>query len=128
MSKIPADLSYARTHEWVRRLNDGNVEVGITDHAQAALGDLVFVQLPELGHDLAAQEACCVVESVKAASDVYAPLAGSVVAINDALAKEPELINQDPYGRGWLLRLKPAAGTLPALLSPDDYKSLAEEG
>ena len=110
MSKIPADLGYARTHEWVRRLGDGNVEVGITDHAQAALGDLVFVQLPELGHDLAAQEACCVVESVKAASDVYAPLAGSVVAINDALAKEPELINQDPYGRGWLLRIKPAAG------------------
>ena len=127
MSKIPADLSYARTHEWVRRLNDGNVEVGITDHAQAALGDLVFVQLPELGHNVAAQEACCVVESVKAASDVYAPLGGSVIAINDALAKEPELINQDPYGRGWLMRLKPAAGAAPALLSATDYKSLAEE-
>ena len=88
MSKIPADLSYARTHEWVRRLNDGNVEVGITDHAQAALGDLVFVQLPEPGHTVAAQEACCVVESVKAASDVYAPLAGSVIG-SSACASTP---------------------------------------
>jgi len=128
MSNIPADLKYARTHEWVRQLADGNIEVGISDHAQAALGDLVFVELPQVGRTLAAQEACAVVESVKAASDLYAPIAGSVVAVNEALGKEPELINQDPYGRGWVMRVKPAAGAKSDLLSASDYQAIADEG
>jgi len=128
MSNIPADLKYARTHEWVRQLGDGNVEVGISDHAQAALGDLVFVELPEVGRTLAAQEACAVVESVKAASDLYAPIAGSVIAVNEALGKEPELINQDPYGRGWVMRLKPVADAKSDLLSAADYQAVADEG
>jgi glycine cleavage system H protein len=128
MSNIPADLKYARTHEWVRQLADGNIEVGISDHAQAALGDLVFVELPQVGRTLAAQEACAVVESVKAASDLYAPIAGSVVAVNEALGKEPELINQDPYGRGWVMRVKPAAGAKSDLLCASDYQAIADEG
>jgi glycine cleavage system H protein len=128
MTKIPADLKYARTHEWVRQLGDGNVEVGITDHAQGALGDLVFVELPEVGRSLAAQEACAVVESVKAASDIYAPVAGSVIAANEALVKEPELINQDPYGRGWIMRIKPSASVQSELLSATDYQAVADEG
>jgi glycine cleavage system H protein len=128
MSNVPADLKYARTHEWVRALSDGNVEVGISDHAQAALGDLVFVELPEVGRTLAAQEACAVVESVKAASDLYAPVAGNVVAVNRDLVKEPELINQDPYGRGWVMRLKPVAGASSDLLSAGDYQAVADEG
>jgi len=128
MSNIPADLKYARTHEWVRQLADGNIEVGISDHAQAALGDLVFVELPQVGRTLAAQEACAVVESVKAASDLYAPIAGSVVAVNEALGKEPELINQDPYGRGWVMRVKPESGAKSDLLSASDYQAIADEG
>jgi glycine cleavage system H protein len=127
MSNIPADLKYARTHEWLRTLSDGSLEVGISDHAQAALGDLVFVQLPDVGRALNAGEACAVVESVKAASDLYAPVTGSVVAVNEALSKEPELINQDPYGRGWVMRLKPSGAAL-ELLSAADYRKLADEG
>ncbi len=127
MSNIPADLRYARSHEWLRTLSNGNVEVGISDHAQEALGDLVFVQLPDVGRDLTVQEACAVVESVKAASDVYAPVGGKVVEVNEALVKEPELINQDPYGRGWLMRLKPAGAEPQGLLSAADYKKVAEE-
>jgi glycine cleavage system H protein len=126
MSNIPADLQYARTHEWLRQLSDGNVEIGISDHAQAALGDLVFVQLPDVGRSVSAAEACAVVESVKAASDLYAPVAGSVVAVNDALSKEPELINQDPYGRGWIMRLKPGAAPS-GLLSAAEYQKVADE-
>jgi glycine cleavage system H protein len=126
MSKIPTDLQYSKSHEWLRSLSDGNVEIGISDHAQAALGDLVFVQLPEVGRALTAGEACAVVESVKAASDLYSPLAGSVVAVNEALSKEPELINQDCYGRGWVMRLKPDAGPV-GLLSAADYQTLADE-
>ena len=127
MSNVPADLKYARTHEWVRQLSDGNVEVGISDHAQAALGDLVFVELPEVGRSVAAAEACAVVESVKAASDLYAPVAGSVVAVNQDLVKEPELINHDPYGRGWVMRLKPTAGAASELLSAASYQLVADE-
>src|ERR1700759_2807811 len=121
MSNIPADLRYARTHEWLRSLQDGTLEVGISDHAQGALGDLVYVQLPDVGHELAAQEACAVVESVKAASDVYAPVAGKVIEVNESLTKEPELINQAPYGRGWLMPLTPAAADTAGLLSAADY-------
>lgn len=115
MSNVPGDLRYTKSHEWVRTLPDGSVEVGITDHAQTALGDLVFVEVPETGRQLAAGDAFAVVESVKAASDVYSPVAGEVVAGNDALAAQPELINQDPYGQGWIARLAP--GSLAAVES-----------
>lgn len=122
MSQIPADLKYAKSHEWTRLLPDGTVEIGITDHAQAALGDLVFVDVPEVGRTLAAGEGCAVVESVKAASDVYAPIAGTVVASNTALGSTPELVNQDCYGQGWMLRLRPESPTaLDALLDAGSY-------
>jgi glycine cleavage system H protein len=126
MSHIPADRQYTRSHEWVRQLADGNVEIGISDHAQAALGDLVFVELPEPGRTLKEGEACAVVESVKAASDVYAPLAGTVLAINEQLKGSPELVNSDPYGSGWMLRLKPTATAGPGLLSADAYAAVAD--
>ena len=131
MSNLPADLKYTKSHEWVRALGDGSVEIGITDHAQHALGDLVFVEVPEAGRAVKAGEPCAVVESVKAASDVYAPLAGEITAGNPKLAAEPEVVNADPYGQGWLMRLKPAAGALAAadLLSAADYqKVLDSEG
>ena len=131
MSNVPADLKYNKSHEWVRTLADGTVEVGITAHAQQALGELVFVEVPEAGRVLKAGEPCAVVESVKAASDVYAPLAGEVTAGNPRLRDEPETVNTDPYGEGWLMRLRPAAGAVAAaeLLSPDDYqKVVAAEG
>ncbi len=128
MSNVPADLKYTKSHEWVRALPDGLLEIGITDHAQHALGDLVFVEVPEAGRKLAAGEPCAVVESVKAASDVYAPLAGEVTAGNPGLAAQPELVNSDAYGAGWLLRLKPAAGALAAaaLLSAADYQKVLD--
>ena len=109
MSEIPAELRYTKSHEWVRALPDGSLMVGITDHAQAALGDLVFVEVPEAGRQMSAGDACAVVESVKAASDIYTPLGGEVLAGNDSLATQPELVNQDPYGQGWILRLRPDA-------------------
>jgi glycine cleavage system H protein len=126
MSNIPADLRYSQTHEWARVRSDGTVEVGISDHAQHALGDLVFVEVPEVGREVAAGDACAVVESVKAASDVYAPTAGTVTAVNDQLGGAPELVNQDPYGAGWLFRLKPNGVLNPALLSAADYARVAE--
>jgi glycine cleavage system H protein len=128
MSNVPADLKYTKSHEWVRTLGDGSVEIGITDHAQHALGDLVFVEVPEAGRALKANEPCAVVESVKAASDVYAPLAGEVTAGNERLAQEPEMVNAEPYGSGWLMRLKPAPGALSAaaLLSAADYQKLLD--
>ena len=125
MSNVPADLKYTRTHEWVRDLKDGTVEVGITDHAQHALGDLVFVEVPEVGRQLGAGEPCAVVESVKAASDVYSPIAGEVTASNPELGTTPELINQDAFGAGWLMRLKPAnAAVLGELMSPTEYEDV----
>ena len=127
MSQIPADLRYAKSHEWVKPLADGTVEIGISDHAQAALGDLVFVEVPAVGRTLAAGEACAVVESVKAASDVYSPIAGTVTAANAELAGAPELINQDPYGGGWLIRVKPAdPRAADALLSAADYEAVLQ--
>ena len=128
MSNVPADLRYTKSHEWVRTLTDGTVEIGITDHAQHALGDLVFVEVPDAGRVLKADEPCAVVESVKAASDVYAPIGGEVTAGNPKLAAEPEVVNADPYGAGWLMRLKPSAGALAAaaLLSAADYRKLLE--
>jgi glycine cleavage system H protein len=129
MSQLPADLRYTKSHEWLRKLPDGTVEVGITDHAQQALGDLVFVDVPEAGRQLSAGDACAVVESVKAASDVYSPLAGEVTAGNPKLASEPELINRDPYGEGWILRLKPAAGAAATdTLDAAGYQAVSEAG
>ena len=130
MSNVPTDLKYTKTHEWVRTLSDGTVEVGITDHAQHALGDLVFAEVPEAGRELSAGEPFAVVESVKAASDVYSPIAGEVTASNPALAAEPEVINSDAYGKGWLMRLRPAGGApTAALMSAAEYQKLiAEEG
>jgi glycine cleavage system H protein len=116
MSMTPADLRYTKSHEWLRTLPDGSIEIGITDHAQQTLGDLVFVEVPESGRALAAGDACAVVESVKAASDVYSPIAGVVTAGNERLATEPELVNSDPYGQGWIMRIKPAAGGATAAL------------
>ena len=128
MSNVPADLKYTKSHEWVRTLADGALEIGITDHAQHALGDLVFVEVPEAGRTVKAGEACAVVESVKAASDVYAPLAGQITAGNPKLAAEPEIINSQPYGEGWLMRLKPAPGALAGaeLLSAADYQKVLD--
>ena len=128
MSKVPADLKYNKSHEWVRTLADGTVEVGITAHAQQALGELVFVEVPEAGRAVKADEPCAVVESVKAASDVYAPLAGEVTAGNPRLRDEPETVNTDPYGEGWLMRLRPAPGALTAaaLLSAADYQKVLD--
>lgn len=129
MSQIPADLRYTKSHEWMRTLPDGTVEVGITDHAQQSLGDLVFVEVPEAGRQLAAGDACAVVESVKAASDVYSPITGEVVAGNAALATQPELINRDPYGEGWILRLKPSGAAAAAeSLDAAAYAAVAAAG
>jgi glycine cleavage system H protein len=127
MSNIPTDLRYTKSHEWVRQTQAGAVEIGITDHAQEALGDLVFVEVPEQGRTLKVGEACAVVESVKAASDVYSPLAGTVTAGNAALADKPELLNQDPYGEGWLLRLETSTD-VGSLMNAAAYESfLADE-
>lgn len=129
MSNVPGDLRYTKSHEWVRMLPDGSVEIGISDHAQAALGDLVFVEVPETGRQVATGDAFAVVESVKAASDVYSPLTGEVLAGNDALASQPELVNQDPYAQGWIARLKPAStAEVEALLDAAQYSEhLASE-
>ena len=127
MSKIPPELKYTRSHEWVRMLADGQIEMGISDHAQETLGDLVFVELPEPGRRLSAGEICAVVESVKAASDILAPIAGTVVAVNEQLARAPELINRDPYGDGWIVRLKPASTQADAgLLTAGEYEGMAK--
>ena len=126
MSKVPTDLKYTRTHEWLRTLPDGTVEVGITDHAQHALGDLVFVEVPEAGRTVCPGEPFAVVESVKAASDVYAPVSGEVIEGNPVLAGAPETLNSDPYGDGWLARLR-LTGTPAPLLSAAEYEKLTAE-
>jgi glycine cleavage system H protein len=121
---VPADRKYAESHEWVRARPDGTVDVGISDHAQAALGDLVFIELPAVGRKLAAGEASAIVESVKAASDVYAPLAGDVVAVNDEVTSAPEKVNENAYD-AWLFRLKPADPDAPSkLLDAAAYEKL----
>lgn len=106
-SKIPTDLKYAKTHEWARVEEDGTITVGITDHAQELLGDLVFVELPDEDQEVEAEDQCAVVESVKAASDIYSPVAGKIIAINSSLNDSPELVNSGPYDEGWLFKLKP---------------------
>lgn len=128
MSNTPKELKYAKSHEWVRVEADGTLTIGITDHAQNALGDLVFVEVPKVGRKLAASESCAVVESVKAASDVYAPLAGEVIEANAALGDAPETLNTDPYGAGWMWKMKPAnAADLDGLLDAAGYdKSVAD--
>jgi glycine cleavage system H protein len=124
LSNVPDDLRYTSSHEWVRRLPDGQVEVGITDHAQRALGDLVFVEVPEPGRRVQAGEGCAVVESVKAASDIYSPVSGKVMASNTDLASRPELLNQEPYGAGWLMRIEvDSSAASVALMSAEDYAS-----
>lgn len=128
MSTVPAELNYSKSHEWVQDNGDGTVTVGITDHAQEALGDLVFVELPEVGRTVALEEACAVVESVKAASDIYSPLSGEVTEVNGDLVDAPEAINEDPYGAGWIFKLRLAdASELDALLDAPTYTQIAEE-
>jgi glycine cleavage system H protein len=128
MSTVPAKLKYSKSHEWVQDNGDGTVTVGITDHAQEALGDLVFVELPEIGREVGVEEACAVVESVKAASDIYSPLSGEVTHVNSDLADAPETINEDPYTAGWIFKLRLAdAGELGALLDADAYTRIADE-
>ena len=118
---IPQDLRYTESHEWVRKEADGSITVGITDHAQEALGDIVFLELPNVGKSLNAGDACAVVESVKAASDIYAPLSGEVIAINDAATSAPETVNSDAYG-SWLFKIKPAdISKADGLLSAEAY-------
>jgi glycine cleavage system H protein len=124
---IPADLKYTKSHEWLKPEADGSVTVGITDHAQEALGDIVFLELPEPGRSVAAGEECAVVESVKAASDIYAPVAGEVIARNDAAVDAPESVNQDAYGT-WLFKLKPAnPADIGNLLDAAAYAAVADE-
>jgi glycine cleavage system H protein len=124
---VPTDLKYTQSHEWVKLEADGSVTIGITDHAQEALGDIVFLELPEAGRTVNAGEECAVVESVKAASDIYAPVAGEVIARNDAVLDAPESVNQDAYA-AWLFKLKPAdAAQLNALLDAAAYTKVAEE-
>lgn len=128
MSNIPTDLKYLESHEWVRVESDGTLTVGISDHAQAALGDLVFVEVPETGRKVKAGEGFAVVESVKAASDVYSPVSGEIVAANVELNATPELINQDPYGAGWLIKIRPSdPGELGKLLDAGAYEKIAKD-
>ena len=128
MSEIPGDLKFLKSHEWARVEGNGRITVGISDHAQGLLGDLVYVELPNVGDKLEAGNASAVVESVKAASDVYAPVGGTVVEVNSALADKPETINEDAYGEGWLYVVEAdEPDQLNDLLSPDDYAELLED-
>ena len=127
MSKIPATLRYTESHEWVQDNGDGTVTIGITDHAQQALGDVVFVELPEVGRELALEEEFGVIESIKAASDLYAPLAGEVIAVNESLEDAPESVNESPYDDAWILKMKVAdSAELDKLLDADAYSQLVE--
>ncbi|MDN5848968.1 MAG: glycine cleavage system protein GcvH [Nitrococcus sp.] len=128
MSNVPDDRKYTDSHEWLRLEQDGTVTVGVTHYAQESLGDLVFVETPQVGRRLKAGEACAVVESVKAASDTYAPIAGEVVEANSRLAEEPERINSSPYEEGWIMRIQPDdASDIEHLLDPEDYEQLLAE-
>jgi glycine cleavage system H protein len=128
MTELPGDLLYTEEHEWLRQEEDGSVTIGITDHAQVALGDLVYVELPEVGQEIDAGGEMAVVESVKAASDVYAPIAGEVLEVNEVLADDPETINSDPYGDGWIVRMQPSDDLdEDALMSPNDYQQFLDD-
>lgn len=126
MSELPGDLVYTEEHEWLRREEDGSVTIGITDHAQAALGDLVYVELPEVGAELDAGDEMAVVESVKAASDVYAPVGGTVLEVNGSLSDDPEKINSDPYGDGWIVRMQANDMDDSNTMDPDAYQELLD--
>jgi glycine cleavage system H protein len=126
MSELPGELLYTEEHEWLRQEEDGSVTIGITDHAQAALGDLVYVELPEVGAELDAGDEMAVVESVKAASDVYAPVSGTVLEVNEGLAVDPEKINSDPYGDGWIVRIQPNDLGESKTMDPDAYQELLD--
>ena len=127
MSNIPEDLKYTKTHEWIRLDDDGEVTVGITHHAQQLLGDLVFVELPEVGAEMNAEDNCAVIESVKAASDSYAPVAGEISAVNDDLADAPETINADPYGDGWIWKMSDTdPSALDSLMDAEAYAAFCE--
>lgn len=127
MSNIPQKLQYTRTHEWVRKDED-YLTVGITDHAQTMLGDLVYVELPEVDMSLEDGQECAVVESVKAAADIYSPASGDIIEVNEAVIENPQLVNQDPYGKGWLFRIRPAESANAELLNAEEYtKVVASE-
>jgi len=128
MTELPGDLLYTDEHEWLRQEEDGSVTIGITDHAQVALGDLVYVELPDVGEEVDAGGEMAVVESVKAASDVYAPIAGEILEVNEDLADDPETINSDPYGDGWIVRMQPSDDLdEDALMTPDAYQQFLDE-
>jgi glycine cleavage system H protein len=131
MSEVPSELKYTESHEWLRVGDDGLITIGISDHAQALLGDLVFVELPESGTEFVAGDECCVVESVKAASDVYMPISGEVVEVNESLVDEPEMINSSPYDNGWLFKVKPSANEmaneLDELMDADAYEAIVND-
>ena len=127
MSEIPSELRYTKSHEWVKSMDDGHLEIGITDHAQEMLGDMVFIELPEVGSTVSTGDDCAVVESVKAASDVYAPVSGEIVEVNSLLSDSPETVNSDPYGEGWLYRMQPTdAGEIEELLDAEGYAEVVE--
>ena len=125
MSELPGDLKYTKEHEWLRQEEDGSVTIGITDHAQEALGDLVYVELPEIGHDVTSGGDMAVVESVKAASDVYSPVAGEVTEVNEVLADTPENINTDPYGDGWIVKVRPSE-VAESTMTPNEYQEFLD--
>jgi glycine cleavage system H protein len=127
MKEIPGDLKFLKSHEWARMEDDGTVTVGISEHAQAQLGDLVYVELPSIGDSVDAGNSCAVVESVKAASDVYSPVSGKIIKVNEALSDKPETINEDAFGDGWIFRVKPSnPSEMDELLTPDDYAEQIE--
>ncbi|MFO1493605.1 MAG: glycine cleavage system protein GcvH [Lysobacterales bacterium] len=128
MSEIPGDLKFLKSHEWARKEGDGLVTVGISDHAQSLLGDLVYVELPTVGDHVDAGSACAVVESVKAASDVYSPMSGTIVRVNEALSDKPETVNEDAFGEGWIFVIKPDdAAEYDELLDPDAYQDVIDQ-
>ena len=128
MSNIPGDLKFLSSHEWARIESDGTITIGISDHAQDLLGDIVFVELPEVGQSVDAENDTAIVESVKAASDIYSPLSGEVIEVNSLLEDQPEIINSSPYENGWFFKLTPSdLGELDNLLSPEDYSEVCED-
>ncbi|WP_333890686.1 glycine cleavage system protein GcvH [Atlantibacter subterraneus] len=128
MSNVPGELKYSKEHEWLRKESDGTYTVGITEHAQELLGDMVFVDLPDVGATVSAGDDCAVAESVKAASDIYAPISGEIVAVNDALSDSPEQVNSEPYGAGWIFRIKASdESEVEALLDAAGYEALLED-
>lgn len=128
MNEIPGDLKFKKSHEWVRVEVDGSVTIGISDHAQNLLGDIVFVELPEIGAQMSAEDEVAIVESVKAASDVYSPISGEIIEVNEVLLDNPEIINESPYHEGWFYKLQPSdSEEINELLSPEQYGDICEE-